>query len=589
MTIAGAGAESTQRTLGAGTVGLRGQPAFRIALALVTAITVAVAALEITLLITNHAAVPGVLVLFPIVALIYLAAGVVGWWRRPSNRFGVLLIFGALAFLAAGLLNVTIQAVAAVGLITAELPLAVVLHLVLAFPSGRLRGRADRVAVGLIYFETVVLEAAQWLFGPEGASLGLGVAGRPDLVSLGSTLQDIISAIAALIAVVVLSGRFRAAGPGQRRVLGPLYLYSVAVWIFVPLAHHVVPPLLGQVEKAVVQLVLLAGIPVAFTIAIRRGGFAQMAELDELSAWLAVRSGGPAGLTHALARALGDPGVRLALAAPSGSEGYVDVRGDPAPDAAPGEASVEVEIAGRRVGAIVYDSTLIGDPAVVRAAARTVAVALDHQRLTLELTRSRARIADAADDERRRIARDLHDGMQSRLVLLGMQASMVLPDVPPGSRPVVAELRDGLEASVRELGELVQGLMPTPLLERGLPAAVEDLADRMPIRTEVAIDVPASGRPLAPAVELTAYFVVAEALSNALKHANAQTLQISVRRYDGGLRVEVRDDGVGGAGANGTTGIRSMADRVDVLGGVLSVDSPLGVGTLVTAEIPCAS
>jgi hypothetical protein len=141
---------------------------------LVTAITVALAALEITLLITNHAAVPGVLVLFPIVALIYLAAGVVAWWRRPSNRFGVLLIFGALAFLAAGLLNVTIQAVAAVGLITAELPLAVVLHLVLAFPSGRLRGRADRVAVGLIYFETVVLEAAQWLFGPEGASLAWG-------------------------------------------------------------------------------------------------------------------------------------------------------------------------------------------------------------------------------------------------------------------------------------------------------------------------------------------------------------------------------------------------------------------------------
>jgi signal transduction histidine kinase len=131
--------------------------------------------------------------------------------------------------------------------------------------------------------------------------------------------------------------------------------------------------------------------------------------------------------------------------------------------------------------------------------------------------------------------------------------------------------------------------MPTPLLERGLSAAVEDLADRMPIRTEIAIDVPASGRPLSPAVELTAYFVVAEALSNAVKHANAQTLQISVRRYDGRLCVEVRDDGVGGAAANGTTGIRGMADRVDVLGGVLSVDSPQGVGTRVTAEIPCAS
>ncbi len=568
---------------------MRGASAFRTALALVAAVTVAFAALEIALLITHHQALPGVLVLFPIVALIYLAAGVVAWWRRPSNRFGVLLIGGALAFLAAGLLNVTIPSVAAVGLITAELPLAVVLHLVLAFPSGRLRGRADRVAVALIYFETVVLEAAQWLFGPQTNAPGLTIADRPDLVELGSTAKDVLAWTAALITIAVVTGRFRSAGPVQRRVLGPLYLYGVAVWVFVPLAHHVIPPLLGQPEKAVIQLALLAGIPVAFTLAIRRGGFAPMAQLDEHSAWLALRSGGPAGLTRALAGALGDPGLQLVLWAPSQSSGYVDVRGDPVPDPGPGEASVEVEVGGRRVGAIVYDATLIGDPGVVRAAARTVAVALDHQRLTLELTQSRARIADAADQERRRIARDLHDGMQSRLVLLGMEASIVLPDLPPASRAAVSELRDGLEASVRELGELVQGLMPSALLEHGLCPAVEDLADRIPIRTDLDIDMPADGSPLSPAAELTAYFVVAEALSNAVKHANADTLQIALRRHDGHLRVEVCDDGVGGAAANGTTGIRGMADRVDVLGGVLSVDSPQGAGTRVTAEIPCAS
>jgi signal transduction histidine kinase len=231
----------------------------------------------------------------------------------------------------------------------------------------------------------------------------------------------------------------------------------------------------------------------------------------------------------------------------------------------------------------------ISDPGVVRAAARTVAVALDHQRLTLELTRSRARIADAADQERRRIARDLHDGMQSRLVLLGMQASMMLPDVPVAHRTAVGELRDGLEASVRELGELVHGLMPTALLERGLCAAVEDLADRMPLRTDLDIDLSVDGRPLSPAAELTAYFVIAEALSNAVKHASASGLQVGLRRHNGHLRVEVRDDGVGGAAANGTTGIRGMADQVDVLGGVLSVDSPPGAGTRVTAEIPCGS
>jgi signal transduction histidine kinase len=424
---------------------------------------------------------------------------VIAWRRRPSNRFGVLLILGAFAFLSAGLLNVTIPAVAAVGLITAELPLAVVLHLTLAFPSGRLRSRVDRAALALGYFETVGLESLGWLFGPQHDSPGLRIALRPQLADLGQHLQNWVSPVWALIAVVVLVDRYRAAAPPQRRVLGPLYLYGIAVSVLVPLAHNLVP-VVGEVTKAVIQLALLAGIPVAFTIGIRRGGFGRMPDLDEVSAWLAVRSGGPEGLTAAVTRALGDPMLRLALWAPDAG-GYVGARGEPARDAGPGEATVEVEIGGRPVGAIVYDATLIGDPAVVRAVARTVAVALDHQRLTLELTRSRARIADAADDERRRIARDLHDGLQSRLVVLGMRAGLLLPDLQDGSHAAVAGLRDGLERSVSELRDLVQGLMPTALLERGLGAAVEDLVDRMPIRTELDLDMGAET--LAPAVELT--------------------------------------------------------------------------------------
>jgi signal transduction histidine kinase len=252
---------------------------------------------------------------------------------------------------------------------------------------------------------------------------------------------------------------------------------------------------------------------------------------------------------------------------------------------------VEVQIAGRPVGAIVYDATLIGDPGVVRAAARTVAVALDHQRLTVELTASRARIAHAADDERRRIARDLHDGLQGRLVLLGLEAGLLAADtaLPGTSRATASQLRRELETALQELGGIVHDLMPTALLERGLPAAIEDLADRMPIRTHVEIDVDDGARPLSPAVELNAYYVVAEAFANAVKHAHAGALEVSLHHAGGRLRVAVGDDGVGGAIAVGGTGIRGMADRLDVLGGRLQIDSPPGGGTRVVAEMPCGS
>jgi signal transduction histidine kinase len=572
---------------------LRAPAPFRLALALVIVVTVSFAAVEIVLLLADSVAVPGVLVLFPITALIYLAAGVFAWSRRPSNRLGALMIFGALAWIGAGLLNVTIPAVAAIGAIVAVVPLAIVMHLLLAFPSGRLRSRADRVTIAVIYFATLVLQAPEYLFnGPDAANSALMIADRPDIAETCAWVQDSVGWVAAAATIVLLSQRYRAATRAQRRVLGPLYVYGMFVWLFIPLSARIVPSLLGPVEMAVAQIAVLAGIPIAFAIGVRRGGFARMGALDELSAWLAMRGGGSAGLTEALAKALGDPSVRLALWSPQAG-GYVDVNGAPTTLAAPqsGEASFDVTLAGRPVGAIVYDGTIIGDTSVVRPAARSVAVALDHQRLTVELTASRARIAQAADDERRRIARDLHDGLQGRLVVLGIEAGMLAgdPELPETSRATASELRLALETALQELGELVHGLMPTALLERGLPAAIEDLADRMPIPTHVEIDVDDDARPLSPAVELNAYYVVAEALANTVKHAQADALDVSLHHRHGRLRVAVGDDGVGGAVALGGTGIRGMADRVDVLGGSLRIDSPPGGGTRVVAEMPCGS
>jgi signal transduction histidine kinase len=244
---------------------------------------------------------------------------------------------------------------------------------------------------------------------------------------------------------------------------------------------------------------------------------------------------------------------------------------------------------------------LIGDPEVVRAAGRVIGVALDHERLTADLRvsrerlrESRARLVEAADSERRRIARDLHDGLQTRLVLLAIKANHVRAETtgPNGVRADAADLSTGIQTAIGELRELVHGVMPAALSERGLGAAAEELADSLPI--PVALDVDLDGARLPGAVESAAYFVIAEAFANAIKHATASELRLRIGRTDGRLRVEVVDDGVGGApftdaGPSSGTGLRGMADRVEALDGQLIVDSPATGGTRILVEIPCAS
>jgi signal transduction histidine kinase len=238
-----------------------------------------------------------------------------------------------------------------------------------------------------------------------------------------------------------------------------------------------------------------------------------------------------------------------------------------------GRGVVEVALGGRAVGAIAYDATLLDRPEEVREAGRVVALALDRQRLTVELRASRTRIAAAADDERRRIARDLHDGLQSRLVFLAVQA---------GTTGDARAVQTGIEAAIDELRALVEGVMPASLTERGLPAALEDLRDHLTI--PIALQVTGLDRRMRPDVETAAYFVVSEAVVNAAKHAGSATVAVSLERTDDRLHLEVADDGSGGVQAGG--GMRGMADRVHALGGKLAVHSTTD-GTRVRAVIPC--
>ncbi|MFE2538664.1 sensor histidine kinase [Actinacidiphila glaucinigra] len=205
----------------------------------------------------------------------------------------------------------------------------------------------------------------------------------------------------------------------------------------------------------------------------------------------------------------------------------------------------------------------------------------------VELTRSRVRLVDAFEAERRRIERDLHDGAQQRLVALSMALGLARLDAPPGPlADRLAEAHREAGRALEELRELINGIHPRVLADFGLGAAVADAADRSAVPVDVDLELP--GR-LPRAVEAAAYFVVREALANVARHSAASRARVSGGHRDGRLVLQVRDDGRGGAEPGAGSGLTGLADRVSVLDGRLSLSSPPGGPTLLRVEIPCVS
>jgi signal transduction histidine kinase len=206
------------------------------------------------------------------------------------------------------------------------------------------------------------------------------------------------------------------------------------------------------------------------------------------------------------------------------------------------------------------------------------------------LARSRAEVVAATDAERRRIERDLHDGAQRRLVSLAMQLGMArasLADAPEPVRQVIEQAHDEATEALAELRQLVRGLHPAVLDDRGLDAALSGIAANAPLPVRLRVDV---GARCSPAIEAVAYFVVSEALTNAAKHAGAGQAEVTVERAGDRLRVVVADDGRGGATLEGGgTGLRGLAQRAAAVDGTLAVDSPPGGPTAITVELPCES
>jgi signal transduction histidine kinase len=407
--------------------------------------------------------------------------------------------------------------------------------------------------------------------------------------------QRAVGVVLSVFTVVLLVRRWRRASAPERRAGAPVLWAGTAMFaaLAFSVANDIFAHPLGQ-GPAWTREIVFATIPIAVLAVLLQRRLARGAV-----AGLVVELGEPATSLHlreALARTLGDPSLQLAYWVPSGNR-YVDSDGSPVqlPESGCEQAATVVERGGEPVAALIHDPALGENDELVRSVCAAAGLTLENARLQaelrarlLDLQASRARLVEATDAERQRIERDLHDGTQQRLVsiamTLGLAESKLAAD-RPAVEPVLREAREALTIALAELRELTQGIRPAILVERGLAAALDDLSRRaaLPVHLHVAV----SGR-LPEQVEGAAYFVASEALANAAKHSHASQLRLNVSRDGDVVVLEVADDGIGGAAPGGGSGLRGLADRVEALGGRLTLSSPPGRGTTVRAEIPCA-
>ncbi|WP_309111478.1 histidine kinase [Saccharothrix sp.] len=497
------------------------------------------------------------------VGLAYVVAGVVGRRAQPRNRIGVLMVLVGVAWV----LDYVVPRSAFFGLfVLSKVWPALLAHLVTAFPTGRLRTVPRRLVVGSAYGFTVALCAAI----------------RSPFEGWASVLVDAETPLTVVLGVAILGlqlHRWRVSSLAQRRTLtSMLGASSVAVVVYAawdPMAR-------SGLEPPVVTLMLaLAGVPAAYVAGLLRrrmdrGGVADLV--------VRLSGGGGRGVQEALAASLKDPGVRVGYwVAPQ--ERYVDASGAVV-EGGEGVVQTRVDVGGEPVALLLHDPGL--DLELVDAACAAVGLALENERLTTELrarvrqlAESRGKLVLAADTERRRLERDLHDGVQQRLLSVAM--TLGLAEVN-GARELVGEAKAAVLATIEDVRAVCHGVYPPLLAERGLHGAVRELTALVSFRVDLLYEV---GFALPAVVETTAYYVVAEALANVSKHAEASVVRVEITSRGGELAVRVDDDGRGGAGVG--SGLRGLAERVEAVGGTMKVVSPVGEGTSVRVVLPCGS
>ena len=542
---------------------------------------------------------------WPLVLLVgwsLIGSGLLSWRVRPGNRIGPIMVGTGFLWFASVLQDAHGAVLFAAGELLQVVYLAGFVYLILAFPSGRLRGALDRaVVVAALVLVTVVQVA--WLLVADSRAVicsrcpgNLVEVGRSDAFANGLLQFQRVAGVAVIVAGIgVVIARWRRASRPQRRAAAPVLLAGGVA--FAALTASIVADVFGLRNGDVygrVAYYAFAAVPVAVLFV-----FVQRRLARAAVAGLVVELGAPSSsveLRQALSRALGDPSLELAYWYPAEGR-YVDSEGRSVllPEEGSDRLSTAVERDGQPIAVLIHDSALEHNAELVDSVCAAAGLTLENERLKAELRArlaelqaSRARLVEATDAERRRIERDLHDGTQQRLVSIAMSLGLLESKLPAGSeqaRPIVEEARAALTATLAELRELTQGIHPTILVERGLPAALDELCNRsrLPVRLQLDLDAR-----LPAQVESAAYFFVSEALTNAAKHSHASEVRVTAAHAGALLTVEVGDDGIGGAAPAGGSGLRGLADRVEALGGRFTVSSPPGRGTTLRAEIPCA-
>jgi signal transduction histidine kinase len=394
--------------------------------------------------------------------------------------------------------------------------------------------------------------------------------------------------------LVGLWRHWKRAGPALRRALLPITV-AAPIQLAIIVAWHLADANATGLEGLRLALlqpaVGLAGVvfPVGFLLGLVRTRLSRGAIADLA---LALGRGVPlGGLRDTLARALRDPTLQVAFAAPSG-DGLVDPDGQPIElpiSSTVDRGVVRLEHDGELLAILTYDPAIEAeDPGRVEAVASMARLALENERLAAqvraqleEVRASRARIVEAGDAERRRIERDLHDGAQQRLVALAMRLDQAREGTA-GAAALIDSTTAELLTAIKEVRDLAHGLHPTILTESGLAAAVDALAERTPFPVTASV----TEDRFPTEVEAAAYYVIAEGLTNIARYADATEARVDVMAFDGRLQVTVADNGRGGADPTAGSGLRGLADRLAAVGGEFKVASSPGAGTTLTARVP---
>ncbi|MFB4270475.1 sensor histidine kinase [Nonomuraea sp. GTA35] len=522
------------------------------------------------------------------ISLSYTVSGLIAWRRRPANRLGPLMVVTGFSSLASMLYPSGNAVAHTIGQALDLLPLVLIVHVFLAFPTGRLAGRLERALLGVGYVAATGVQLAVMVLGGLEPHV-LRLVEAPVLAQGIYQVELVLISGVALTGVALLAGRRRAGERPPRRpfalMIGvfALALAMIALLLLAGVFAEFFFPRIQQICLAVLGLA-----PVAFLAGLLQARLARVS-VGDLVVELRAE---PVDLRGPLARALRDPSLSLVYWLPKFGA-WADQHGKPVELPADQAGVTLIEQDRRQVAALIHDPALTDEPELLEAVSAAAAIALRTGRLRAELRASvdelrgsRARVIEAGQKERQRLERDLHDGAQQRLVALSLDLGMLETrlDGDAGAGALLARARDEVAISLAELRDVARGLHPAVLSAHGLAVALESLVARAPVPVRLTVGLDSR---LAETVEVAAYYVVCESLANIGKHARASSATVDVTRVGDRLVVEVVDDGVGGADTEAGTGLRGLADRVEALDGRLRVWTPRGDGTRVRAEMPC--